>query len=54
LTRFLASLLYGVQPTDVATYVQVGLGLGLAAAVSVLVPALRAIRIDPKLALGSE
>jgi ABC-type antimicrobial peptide transport system permease subunit len=51
LTRLIQSLLYGVSGTDpVALLTAVGV-LGLAAFLACLVPALRAIRIDPIIAL---
>jgi putative ABC transport system permease protein len=54
LTRALASLLFGVQPNDLASYVATSalvLGIGLLAS---YLPALRATRIDPLAALRSE
>jgi putative ABC transport system permease protein len=54
LARALASLLFGVQPNDLARYVATSalvLGIGLLAS---YLPALRATRIDPLAALRSE
>jgi putative ABC transport system permease protein len=54
LTRELASLLFGVQPNNLASYVATSalvLGIGLLAS---YLPALRATRIDPLAALRSE
>jgi|HubBroStandDraft_6_1064221.scaffolds.fasta_scaffold05170_3 predicted permease len=54
LTRMLASLLFGVGPTNPVTYIAVS-GIMLAvAAVACCLPALRAIRIDPMRALRYE
>jgi predicted permease len=51
LGRFLASLLYEVTPTDVTTYVAVAAVLSLSALVAALVPARRAARVNPIVAL---
>jgi ABC-type antimicrobial peptide transport system permease subunit len=54
LSRFTASLLYGIQPNDVVTFLAVPailLGVSLAA---ILIPARRAARLDPMLALREE
>jgi putative ABC transport system permease protein len=47
LSRFLSSLLFGIQPTDVPTLALVGGILGLVAGVATLVPAIRAGRTSP-------
>ena len=47
LTRFLAGLLYGIEPLDPPTFVVVGLGLMGAALLASYVPARRATRVDP-------
>jgi predicted permease len=53
-TRVLASLLFGTSPTDAATFIgAAGLMVAIAAAAS-LVPALRASRVDPLIALRDE
>jgi ABC-type antimicrobial peptide transport system permease subunit len=54
LTRLMSSLLYGVQATDIVTFAVV---TGIVALVSVaasLAPALRAMRVDPIIALKNE
>jgi predicted permease len=54
LSRYAASLLYGVRATDPATYAGVALVLGVVAAAAAAVPARRASRVDPALTLRSE
>jgi putative ABC transport system permease protein len=54
LTRFLGGLLHGVGPVDPATYVAVASGLAIVAVLAGLVPALRATRTDPAVALRQE
>ncbi len=54
LTRFLKTLLYGVQPADPTTFAFVAAALLLVAALASVVPALRATRVDPVIALRSE
>ncbi|MGE3275844.1 MAG: ADOP family duplicated permease [Vicinamibacterales bacterium] len=54
LTRALASLLYGVTPTDPATFAGVAALLAIVAVVASLVPAIRATRIDPVAAIRAE
>ncbi|HYL75906.1 MAG TPA: ABC transporter permease [Bryobacteraceae bacterium] len=54
LTRFLSSLLFGVKPSDVGTFCGVGLLLLTVALVASFIPARRATRIDPAVALRYE
>jgi putative ABC transport system permease protein len=51
LTRVMASLLFGVSATDPVTFVAISLVLVSVAALASFVPALRAARIDPMVAL---
>jgi len=54
LSRVVGGLLYDVAPTDPVTYVLVPLALLVVAALASLVPALRAVRVSPLVALRSE
>jgi putative ABC transport system permease protein len=53
-TRFIASQLYGVTPTDPATFVGVVLLFALVAASACIAPMRRALRVDPTVALKYE
>ena len=54
LTRFLTTLLFGVTPTDSVTFVVVSVVFFVIAMLASLIPALRATRVDPLVALRYE
>jgi putative ABC transport system permease protein len=54
LTRFLASLLFEVHPTDAATYAIVSALLAIVAFAASWIPTRRATRVDPLIALRHE
>jgi predicted permease len=54
LSRFLRALLYGVEPADPVTLGAVAVVLAIVALAACLVPAVRALRIDPMAALRAE
>jgi ABC-type antimicrobial peptide transport system permease subunit len=54
LTRYLETLLYGVEPLDPVTFATIPLLMLAVAACSVLIPAARASRVEPVEALRAE
>ncbi len=54
LSRLTSSLLFGVSPTDPFTYVAVGTVILAVALLACLVPAQRAMRVDPLVAIRNE
>ena len=54
LTKLLASMLYSVKPADPLTFASVALLLGMIAMVACYLPARRAMRVDPIVALRHE
>lgn len=51
LTRFASSLLYGVSSTDPLTFVGIAVLLGAISLVAIFIPARRAMRLDPRIAM---
>jgi macrolide transport system ATP-binding/permease protein len=53
-TRVLASVLHGISPTDLPTFVAISLLLGVVALIACWLPARRAAKVDPMVALRYE
>jgi ABC-type antimicrobial peptide transport system permease subunit len=53
-TRVLATVLFGVSPSDVATFAGVTLALATVTGLATLLPARRALRVDPIVVLRDE
>ena len=54
LTPLLSGILFGVRPSDPLTYVLISLALGAVGALACYIPARRATRVDPMIALRCE
>jgi putative ABC transport system permease protein len=54
LTKFITKSLYGVKPTDPLTYVLVAITLTVVALLACFIPARRAVKVDPMVALRHE
>jgi putative ABC transport system permease protein len=53
-TRLMASLFFGVSATDPATFILVVLFLGMISMLACYIPASRATKVDPMIALRHE
>lgn len=50
-TRYMRTLLFGVKPIDIITFIAVAIALGIVVLIACLIPARRAAKIDPLEAL---
>jgi putative ABC transport system permease protein len=54
LTRVIQQMLFGIEPTDLATFVGVVVFVSFISLIACFVPAWRAVRVDPMVALQAE
>ena len=54
MTRWMSSVLFDVKPTDPLTFAVVAVVLGAVAFLAAYIPARRAMRVDPMVALRYE
>jgi ABC-type antimicrobial peptide transport system permease subunit len=53
-TRILQQQLYGISPTDPVTFVVVSISFAVVGVLACVLPAMRAMRVDPLVALQAE
>jgi putative ABC transport system permease protein len=53
-TRLMTFMLYGVSPLDISTWALASLAMIVAALIAALIPARRASRVDPLVAIQNE
>jgi putative ABC transport system permease protein len=54
LTRYLDTMLFGLSALDPATFIVVAMAFGLVATIAAFIPARRATKVDPLVALRNE